>query len=279
MSGIYKLAVNLGKKQFSKLHFHDWQMNGRSLEKLCTEVIRELDHHAMVMVELGFLDRQGIVFQSLVNRIGEAEEHDSYGLKVWDIKYDERLDQNKVARSLTMREFPMHTDAAFDEPPPKYVGLYAIQEDRLGGGISHILDGHKILARLSGQSRHILLNQKFVLRVPEEFRKGSSTVEIEILDFNWNFRYRRELIIDEACTQEQLIALEELEKLIYGSKSQESFLLRSGSMILFDNGRFLHARSQVRDRERHLLRMRFQAKWQSPAWTDNTSAALAMRSA
>jgi len=33
--------------------------------------------------------------------------------------------------------------------------------------------------------------------------------------------------------------------------------LRSGMILLLDNARFLHARTEVRDPERHLLRMRF----------------------
>jgi len=68
-------------------------------------------------------------------------------------------------------------------------------------------------------------------------------------------RYRRK-IIDEQLCPEAVPALDELDAAISAVEPLR-MRLRSGTILLLDNARFLHARSEVRDPERHLLRMRF----------------------
>lgn len=224
----------------------------------CIDVVEALIRTGRVVVQLEFADNEGIVFQKLVHSVGQPDGHDKNGRIVWDVKYDPSVNQNTAARSLTMSEFPMHTDACFDEPPPKYVGLYVIRQDQLGGGQSRFIDGHRLLARISQRSLVTLQESLFSVRVPNEFFKGKRFVEVRLVDKQGNFRYRNEIIVKSECSSAQLDALDELESLIAEPALVDTFTLPTGSMILFDNGRYLHARSDVKDRERHLLRMRFQ---------------------
>ena len=230
-------------------------------DNLCAIVKELLTDSGIVVVQLQFEDRSGSTFLKLVEFIGKPEGHNADGVQVWDIKYNSSIDPEKAARSLTLRDFPMHTDAAFDLPPPKYIGLYVVQEDRFGAGISRFIDGHKLIKKLSLKSLHILQSTFFTLQVPEEFRKERAEVHVPLIDSSGNFRYRREIIVDENCSAMQLAALDELEQLLANPELTSSMFLPTGSLLLVDNGRFLHARSQVLDKERHLLRMRFQANW------------------
>jgi hypothetical protein len=137
--------------------------------------------------------------------------------------------------------------------------MYVVREDAFGGGLSQIIDGRKLLARLSHETKRVL-RTKYTVRVPEEFFKGKEHVQVAILDCSGNFRIRREIIVRELCTAEQLKALEVLEALLNDDQLVEMMFLKTGWMLIMDNGKFLHARTAVKDQNRHLLRMRFQAK-------------------
>ncbi|HEY9790525.1 MAG TPA: TauD/TfdA family dioxygenase [Candidatus Obscuribacterales bacterium] len=221
-------------------------------------VVDALTIYGVALCKVNCADPQGTVFQQLVSEIGQAETHDSLGKKVWDIKYDSSVNQKVGTRSLTLREFEMHTDACFESPAPKYIGMYVVQEDALGGGISQMIDGRKVLARLSNEAKHTLKTKMYKVRVPQEFLKDQDYVEIPILDSYGNFRLRREIIVRESCSADQLEALDQLESILNDESLVESVFLRTGWMLLLDNHKLFHARTEVKDKNRHLLRMRFQ---------------------
>lgn len=54
--------------------------------------------------------------------------------------------------------------------------LYVVQEDRLGGGLSTLIDTEVLLRLLSRQSLFTLMHSLFELRVPPEFHKGEATL-------------------------------------------------------------------------------------------------------
>lgn len=234
------------------------EANGSVTDKLRDTIERCLTQSGRVILSLPFDDPHGVFFQNLVKTIGAPQTHDLHGTTVWHVKYDDTIDAKVAARSQTMRDFPMHTDAAFEEMPPKYVGMYVIQQDTAGGGLSRFIDTKTLLECLSPSCVEILTTTKFTMRVPAEFHKGTNFVEVPVMNATGDMRYRRELIVDEACSATQLQALCELETWLTCDELVQSVLLPTGTAILFDNARFLHARSEVRDKNRHLLRMRFQ---------------------
>jgi hypothetical protein len=214
----------------------------------------------IILLELGFDNSDASIMKTIVENLGSIDTHDSQGTTIWDVKYDGNVVRDKRTRSLTTKEFPIHTDASFEEPPPKYVALYVVAEDSLGGGITQLIDGRHILQYLTREAISVLQTKAFKFKVPQEFIKNHDYIEASILDLEGNFRYRQEVLILDDCSPEELQAIHELELLLANKSLMKSIFLKTGTIIIFDNGRFLHGRTKVRDKNRHLKRLRFQAK-------------------
>ncbi len=210
-------------------------------------------------IALSYKDDGGATLVRLVSQLGSAHTHDQSGRQVWDVKFDQSVDQQLGTRSHTLREFSMHTDASFEVPPPQYVALGVVQEDRLGGGITQLLDGKNLHSSLSDESKETLRRSLFTVAVPLEFRrsKDDSFVRVPLLDQHGNFRFRHELLDLESLNAQQLKAVKELQELLTNEHWAISLPLPQGTILLIDNGRMFHARTRVLDKERHLLRMRF----------------------
>lgn len=214
----------------------------------------------IILLDLGFDNPDASIMTTIVEHLGTIDTHDGKGMVIWDVKYDANVDQDKGTRSLTTKKFPIHTDASFEEPPPQYVALYVVAEDSLGGGITQLIDGRQILQHLSREAISVLQTKAFKFRVPQEFIKNKAYIEASILNGEGNFRYRQEVLILDDCTPQELQAIGELELLLANKSLIKSIFLKTGTIIIFDNGRFLHGRTKVRDKNRHLKRLRFQAK-------------------
>lgn len=214
----------------------------------------------IILLELGFDNPDASIMKTIVEHLGTIDTHDTQGTTIWDVKYHGNVDQDKGTRSLTTKKFPIHTDASFEEPPPQYVALYVVAEDSLGGGITQLIDGRQILQHLSREAISVLQTKAFKFRVPQEFIKNHDYIEASILNPEGNFRYRQEVLILDDCTLQELQAISELEFLLANKSLIKSIFLKTGTLIIFDNGRFLHGRTKVRDKNRHLKRLRFQVK-------------------
>ena len=157
-------------------------------------------------------------------------------------------------RSLTRRPFPLHTDCCFEDPPPQYFALYALRADRRAGGRNYFLDTSEIIPLLSDRNRAVL-RSAYPLHVPDEFHKGEAVTRGAILLGGLGIRYRRECIIDDACTAEQLDALEALDELVARRRFRFPGRIPDNSALFVDNRRVLHGRTRVRDAARHLQRV------------------------
>ncbi len=175
----------------------------------------------------------------LIGGWGRAHGHDAAGRVVWDVQ----VDPAGQARSQGMDEFSLHTDASFEDPPPRYVGLLVIRRDALGGGLSQWVSTAEVLERVSGACR-VGLREQHYLSVPSEFSKGLAGIHGPLLCGLDLMRYRREI----ADVPEFTSALE-------GRREVRD--LPEGSLLLLDNWRYLHGRTAIRDESRHLLRVRF----------------------
>jgi alpha-ketoglutarate-dependent taurine dioxygenase len=209
---------------------------------------------ALVMAEPG--DAEGRELTLIVAALGQADSHHAAGAELWHVRFDPTVADYRGARSLTTMAFPFHTDGSFEQPPPRYIALYVVQQDRHGGGLTLLLETAAVLNRISPQARQILRSTNFRFRVPPEFDKGTPHRDLPILLDRGLLRYRREIIDESMCTPAQTLAMDELDAAI-NSAEPVSLPLESGTILLLDNALFLHARTEVFDRERHLLRMRF----------------------
>lgn len=181
--------------------------------------------------------------------------HDSSGTIVWDIKPETR----RAARSQTMDEFEMHTDASFDNLPPRYIGLEVVQEDRFGGGSQAFLPLSSIIAAIKDEEREVLGHDYSWFVAPEFAMSSQRIVELPILfgDSHQQFvRYREDCVILQRVSPEHRAAFHGLRKVIKQA-SPVVLIPRKGNQIVIDNWRVLHARKAVQDPNRHIKRIRF----------------------
>ena len=224
-----------------------------SVPELRTEMV--LHGWSCVTLEPG--DVTGSSMQDIVQQLGTPLTQDASGALVWHVRQPPEAEVRGCApRSWTLDEFPFHTDGSFEDPQPAWVALYCVEPDRFGGGQTQLKNVREILARVSPVSLHTLRTTRYRFAVPPEFRRDVPERELPIVYGPDMMRYRREQILDEGCTREQLEALAELVDAVE-TVEPVCFHLRSGDLLLLDNGRYLHARSRVLDPDRHLLRMRF----------------------
>ncbi len=202
-------------------------------------------------------ERDQQALQEIVSAIGVAQIHDLHGTSVWDVRYDDRVDQEKGTRSLTTREFPIHTDGSFESPPPAYVALLCIEEDKFGGGETLFVDSSDILPGLSETTKQTLRTERFKLKIPQEFHKGEDYKETPLLDATGRLRFRRDIIQLDELTPHMVQAVEELDTLINSDVHTQPLMIRKGEIVIFDNSRYLHGRRKVKDNRRHLKRMWF----------------------
>ena len=218
-----------------------------------------LEQQGVVLVQAETGDSEGRILRQIVTDLGTAEPHDAGRQDVWDIRYDSVAAHNNGTRSLTMKAFPFHTDGSFEDPPPRYLAMYVVQEDRFGAGRTLLVETGAVLQHVSAEAQQVLRSMRFRFRVPAEFDKGIAFRDVFILLGDGLLRYRREIIQEGGCVPKQLAALDKLDAAIASIPPTELFL-KSGMLLLLDNARFLHARTEVRDPARHLLRMRFSSR-------------------
>ena len=197
-----------------------------------------------------------LMLNQLVAGWGLPHLHDAAGRQIWNVR---RQPQGR-ARSQGLDEFRLHTDASFEDPPPRYVALFVVTADARGGGCSLWVSAAEVLARLSSDSR-LTLQEDFRLRVPEEFYKDRTFCMGPLHCPPDLIRYRGEVVVAQPHQQQ---ALADLELALQGST--HSLWLPAGSLLLLDNWRFFHGRTPVLDPQRHLLRMRFFGPHVPPAF-------------
>lgn len=235
-------------------------------EKITVTDRLECDRYKSILHDTGFLhlalsmpDSDGTTMRSIVEQIGKVAVHDKNGTAMWDVHYDVSVDQEVGTRSLTNKEFPMHTDGSFEEPPPDYVALYCVQHDQLGGGETLFINSSDVFNSLSSEARKTLQTHPYRMRVPAEFFKGQDISEVVILREDGRFRFRHEIMLLDDEPLPAVQAANELETIINEKCMPRRINLKRGELIIFDNGRFFHGRTKIEDERRHLLRMWFHA--------------------
>ncbi len=218
---------------------------------------KALVDNGIVLIKAMDGDDEGRTMQLIVSKLGMVGVYDQRGTSIWDVRYDDSVDQEKGTRSLTAKEFPVHTDGSFETPPPKFVALFCVEEDRLGGGETLFVDSGDILPLLSETTKETLKTEKFKLRIPHEFFKGQDYKETPLLDESGRLRFRRDIIQVDDTAPHMVQAVEELDNLINSEKHAKPLMIRKGEIVVFDNSRYLHGRRKVEDNRRHLKRMWF----------------------
>ncbi|KAH7125923.1 hypothetical protein EDB81DRAFT_663851 [Dactylonectria macrodidyma] len=242
-------------------------------------IAQQLQQSGILRISLQFPDDDSEYLKHLL--IGLHENH-GHHLPIahsatrgwfWDIRPSKADCQagSHRARSETMDEFPWHTDCSYEDPPPRYFALQVLQHDRFGGGTLSVMNVERLGQLLSPGTRAALARPEYQITIPPEFIKDSTlrtmTGSVLVADAtgrpSW-MRFRQDIVapLSERASE----ALQELRQTLQSAETQLRSTvhltaddLPKRSIILVDNRRWLHARNHVKDPERHLRRVRWDA--------------------
>lgn len=179
----------------------------------------------------------------------------------------QKTGENAVSISHSLGEFAWHTDGCFEATPQRYFGLHILHPDKMGGGIFRVLVIDDLVKLLSPASIETLLNYEFELQVPPEFYKGKATIRHKLLSIDpetgrYLIRYRRDILADPASDDPIAnAAVRELNAVLDARDSVgQTFsddIFKENVILLMDNARFLHCRTEIKDPRRFLRRIRF----------------------
>jgi alpha-ketoglutarate-dependent taurine dioxygenase len=170
-----------------------------------------------------------------------------------------------------MEEFPWHTDCSYENPPPRYFALQVLQPDRYGGGTLSVMNVERLSEMLSIATKMSLARPEYLIRTPPEFIKHPMQQHIvgSILMADEEgrtsiMRFREDILTP--LSERASTALNELKHALQSAEARSHSTLHltpktlpEGSIILIDNRRWLHARNHIKDPERHLRRVRWDA--------------------
>ncbi|OAQ70100.1 taurine catabolism dioxygenase TauD [Pochonia chlamydosporia 170] len=239
-------------------------------------IASHLQEQGILKVTLGFNDPQSTYLQHLIDSL---HRHHGHKLPIshsasrgwfWDVRpaNDNFQTENHQARSETMNEFPWHTDCSYENPTPRFFALQVLRHDHLGGGTLSVTSVASLTDILSESTRRALQKDEFQIHIPREFVKKAEQKSItgRILARSQGqsiMRFRQDILTP--LTEDASAALTELNDTLKKVRSSNHAVhltasdLPTGSVILVDNFRWLHARNHVKDPERHLRRVRWDA--------------------
>ncbi|KAJ7108146.1 hypothetical protein C8R44DRAFT_884912 [Mycena epipterygia] len=233
-----------------------------------------LQEKGLVVIELGFDDPKSQFMLEIVEAMGcVPDTHSSTQGALWDVTYkpsgviSTKTGGTAHSHSHGVGEFAWHTDGSFESRPKRFFGLHVVHPDKLGGGIFRVLPAEDLVAVLRPQSIEALLRTEFDLQVPAEFYKGQASnkgrlLELEPTTRHYMLRFRRDILADPPSADPAANAAVEELKLLLDSPDAMGWrfpddVFKENVVLLMDNARFLHMRTEIRDKRRLLRRVRF----------------------
>ncbi|KAF8583942.1 Clavaminate synthase-like protein [Ramaria rubella] len=240
-----------------------------------------LKEHGILSIQLGFADPASSFMEEIVRALGTPATHSDTEGALWDIKFKpegvrssaNKLGGNVVARSHTLDEFVWHTDASYEDHPPRFFGFHVLQPDNMGGGIFRVVPVASILEHLGAAACNTLRTYPYRMKVPAEFYRGKSHHVAPLIDEGLDpnplrndlIRYRGDIVEEPPAEHyEARQALKDLNSLLRDPAvgfDIPKYAFRENSILLMDNARFLHMRTPIIDPRRWLRRIRFHPGW------------------
>ncbi|CAG8409164.1 unnamed protein product [Penicillium salamii] len=242
-----------------------------------------LQSHGLLKINLKFPDESSSYLTQLISALSTSHGH---GVPIthsssrgwfWEVrpqstaasasKSETSPPQNAPARSETSESFPWHTDCSYEESPPRFFALQVLHADACGGGTLSVMELSRLLPLLSATARKYLSRAEYRIAVPPEFIKKDdqrSIIGSLLTNPDDGLRFREDIITPLTPSAGQ--AFEELKSMLRSPEARSSTIplspevLPSGSIVLVENRRWLHARNEVRDPMRHLRRVRWDAR-------------------
>ena len=212
-----------------------------------------------------------VAVRESVLAIGIPSSHDAGGQHLWRIAFKE---EESVVPTYSQHNgvAGLHTDSQYRQHPEEAFALMTVSQATCGGGESWILHVDDIIDALlqqPGGEEHfrILSEETFPFASPSIFNLDSGNQErIEVIHApifeGREIRYRddtlrRGIEASEPLSDLASKALQALEQAIHHNPKILRFHAENGTCLYIDNKRTLHGRSSFTDKNRLMLRCRF----------------------
>ena len=249
--------------------------NHDSYDKLSSIIRTELLDSGYVVVADFNVDPDDIEdchrkYLEIASKVGVPVSHDGNNSIIWDIKPNPSSKSLVKTYSEHSHEAEMHTDSQYSTYPEDFFGLLTLKPANCGGGESYLLSLTDVLSSLrelkeANEVEWTLRNTDFPFIVPNVFMKNlnnkyefnfgplikDNEIRFRVDTFEKAVKARPDL-----CTDQQLIAFEALKNVIVNNQKTIKFYLQPKDLIFINNKTMLHGRSEFKDKNRHLLRIR-----------------------
>lgn len=203
---------------------------------------------------------------ALTSTIGEPTDHCADKRVMWPVTSRKKIGA-QTTFSETSGEAPLHTDSAFSPHPERYNALYVVRQSRCGGGQTVIVNGPRFLAdfakTLQGRDCiRFMREMEYPFRVPDAFFIGERFITAKILADEPLIRFRYDCLergfdlCPKLATRDHRFYCGIFRDAIETHASRNTFLMADGDLIVYDNTRLLHGRTDFCDPLRHLIRVR-----------------------
>lgn len=212
------------------------------------------------------------VFLGLCSHIGNPVEHNP-GKRdyIWDVKLKDNIDRCPTFSEHNLKA-PLHTDGQYRTKPEKYVSLLVLEKASCGGGETRILKFEHIINTLQETEDgkvclKVLETALFPFAVPNAFNENGDKDKVIFAPIICNrkcIRYRFDTIerglnctnMSEKDNAIKIWALNFLRKHVENHSLTINLRLENDEILFLDNERVLHGRTEFRDSNRHILRVR-----------------------
>lgn len=181
-------------------------------------------------------NRYGIVFpdsnQNLIQELNPKNKKN--GIK------------NSFSYNFGLSDFPYHTDTAFDNTPAKYFLLASVFKSRT---TTNIIDFDSIIRNLNEREFKTLKNSIFLLNTPQE-KKFTNLIFIK--NKKTGIRYDPNIMLPYNSDSKDAVVI--LNEHITKTKPIE-IIWNQEQILIVDNWRCIHSRSNVVDDKRTLKRI------------------------
>jgi hypothetical protein len=221
--------------------------------------LRQLDQWGYVVVpDVGTLDAA----DELVRSVGELIPQ-YHGDLTHEVTY--RPGNDHRAYSQSANTILAHTEAPGWHPSPAYLALFCHRQARCGGGHTDLLDVRRLVAALDADELALMTEHELHFPGPDGGVHSAMLTTDAAGDTVARFSYNLLTTGDydpalEADVDSRRLPLGEAGRKLAHRVSElfrelrTNVLIPDGALLIWDNQRMLHARSEYADRSRHLTR-------------------------
>jgi len=210
-------------------------------DSLAKEIKQGLRDHGLAVLSLPHQAITPSTLEEILNSLGtNFRDHKNDGSFCWVVS---PTGGNSKARSHTCEDFETHTDASYEEDPPRYFALAVERQDRTGNGRTSFAKFVDAVDRLTERHVDILRTTNVGWKRPPEFaHEGAKEMIFGPVLFSRKCGRMRRDIIDTSHLDKEIAAeFWEAFNLLYDMLTEEckrnSSVLPEGCILLVDNWR------------------------------------------